>query len=308
MRARVLVLLLAALVAVLAGCGSDRGGGDSGGETAGSTVSVEVPDVVGQSLDAATQALVDAGLLTGTITDEVSDQPPGTVLTQSPAAGETVTSGSPVTLTVAARSALVTVPDLVGLTGADAANALSAAGLLVGETERVGATAPAGQILAQSPAPGSTVAGGSSVDVTVSDGSATVPDLVGLNETVATNLVLAAGLTVGTVAQKTSDKAPGTVVGQEPKAGAEASPGATVDMTVAVGQPLVPDVVGKPLQKAQNTLTDAGYVVVIQPADVAGEPGTVVTQDPAGGTALEPGQEVTLIVPLEPSSSPTPSG
>ena len=49
---------------------------------------VEVPDVTGQSEENARSALEGAGLRVGKVTREESDEAPGTVIEQSPAAGE----------------------------------------------------------------------------------------------------------------------------------------------------------------------------------------------------------------------------
>ena len=62
---------------------------------------VEVPDVTGDSEDNARSALEGAGLRVGKITREESDEAPGTVIEQSPAAGEEVDKGDAVDLTVA---------------------------------------------------------------------------------------------------------------------------------------------------------------------------------------------------------------
>ena len=66
---------------------------------------VEVPDVTGDSEDNARSALEGAGLRVGKITREESDEAPGTVIEQSPAAGEEVDKGDAVDLTVAQADA-----------------------------------------------------------------------------------------------------------------------------------------------------------------------------------------------------------
>jgi len=66
----------------------------------------------------------------------------------------------------------------------------------------------------------------------------TVPDVVGETEAAADALLVAAGLTTGTVTTATSDTvAAGLVISQSPAAGASVSPGSAVDVVVSTGTP-----------------------------------------------------------------------
>jgi serine protease len=66
---------------------------------------VAVPSVVGQAQTAATSALTGAGLVVGTVTTESSTTvPSGSVISQSPAAGTSVQSGTSVSLVVSSGS------------------------------------------------------------------------------------------------------------------------------------------------------------------------------------------------------------
>jgi len=89
---------------------------------------VEVPDVSGASEGNARSELEGAGLRAGEVTEEESAEEPGTVIEQSPAAGERVDRGSAVDLTVAAPTA---VPDVVDLTEEEARAELEDAGFEV---------------------------------------------------------------------------------------------------------------------------------------------------------------------------------
>ena len=75
---------------------------------------VPVPDVRGELQTAAALALVNAGLKTGAVTEQDSSQPPGTVLSEDPAAGSRVPMNSVVNLTVARRRQPPKVPRVVG--------------------------------------------------------------------------------------------------------------------------------------------------------------------------------------------------
>jgi serine/threonine-protein kinase len=110
---------------------------------------VDVPKVTGQTEDDARNAIEGAGLRVGTITREESTEDPGTVITQSPAAGKTVAKGSAVDLTVAKA---VKVPDVVDQSEDDATSTLEDAGFKVRVRDRA-TTNPEedGVVLEQSP-------------------------------------------------------------------------------------------------------------------------------------------------------------
>ena len=98
-----------------------------------------MPDVVGRPSDAATTSLTQAGLVAAP-REVPSGQPEGTVVAQSPKAGDRAAKGSRVqinvsggrtatsgttTTTATTQAATVSVPDLVGSTFADARRQLA---------------------------------------------------------------------------------------------------------------------------------------------------------------------------------------
>ena len=111
---------------------------------------VAVPDVDGETEDNARSAIEAAGLRVGKVTAEESDQDPGTVIDQSPAAGKQVAKGSAVNLTVAKA---VKVPDVVDQSEEDATTTLEDAGFQVRVRDRATTSAEEdGVVLEQSPA------------------------------------------------------------------------------------------------------------------------------------------------------------
>ena len=126
---------------------------------------VEVPDVTGSSQENASSALEGAGLRVGKITREESGEAPGTVLEQSPAAGEQVDKGAAVNLTVAEPTAI---PDVVDLTEEEAQAELEDAGFEVRVRDQA-ITDPAeeGIVLDQTPAAGEERRQGSRVTIVV---------------------------------------------------------------------------------------------------------------------------------------------
>jgi hypothetical protein len=117
-----------------------------------------VPAIVGMAVERARQALRGSRLEVGIVgNQETRTAHEGVVLAQSRAAGTTVTIGSAVDLVVATPQ-VVTVPNVIGLTSADAAAAIARAGLPVGPVERRLSTDTGGTVLAQSPPAGVAIA------------------------------------------------------------------------------------------------------------------------------------------------------
>ncbi len=129
-------------------------------------------------------------------------------------------------------------PDVLGQTPANAATAISGAGLspLRGADE-YSATVAAGLVSRQDPAAASQVAPLSTVTYVVSKGPApvSVPPIDGLTADAAATALNGAGL-VGVSSSVFSDAVPlGQVFGQSPAAGAAVAPGSNVSYVVSLG-------------------------------------------------------------------------
>ena len=276
---------------------------------------VAVPNVVGQSQANATSAIDDAGLTVGTVTSEASDTvPAGNVISQSPAAGSMVSSGSSVDFVVSLGPASIVVPDVVGFSRTVAEDRIAAAGLAVGAvTERADSTVPAGDVISQSPDAGVLAAPGSDVDLVVSLGPANVaaPDVTGQGRAAAENAIAAAGLVVGTVTEEANASVPdGDVISQNPTGGTLVAAGSAVDLVVSLGPAnvAVPNVTGQSRAAAESAIVAAGLAVgsVTEQADAAVPSGDVVSQDPSGGSLLPLGGAVNLVVSLGPANVAVP--
>jgi eukaryotic-like serine/threonine-protein kinase len=129
---------------------------------------VRVPDVSGDSLSGAEAALTAVGLAVGTTTQQVSTAPAGSVVSQSPAAGKSVRTGTKVNLTVAKTSDEVAVPKVVGESETQASAALGGAGFVPAVvTEATSEEGKVGAVLKQSPSAGRQARKGSTVTLTV---------------------------------------------------------------------------------------------------------------------------------------------
>jgi beta-lactam-binding protein with PASTA domain len=204
-------------------------------------------------------------------------------------------SGGGGTTTTTAQGA---VPAVIGLTEVKATTRITQAGLR-SQIKRQTSEKAKDTVISQSPAAGAHVDPGAVVTMIVSAGRSgvEVPDVVGLSTAAAVTKLRAAGFKVK-ASEVFSPKPRGTVVAQNPTAGARADKGSQVKLQVSKGQKRaeVPDVVGQPSADAQAALKNAGfaYSIVVVPSDQAR--GTVVSQAPAGGTTAPQGSKVRLNV------------
>ena len=132
---------------------------------------VEVPAVEGLAALEARERLAEAGFDVGVRHREGPEVAAGEVLEQSVAGGKEADEGSKILLTVGKGPGVVQTPNLVGLTYPQAEMELERAGLLLGGvSEAPSETVPAGLIVTQDPAAGTTLDPESYVQLTTSVG------------------------------------------------------------------------------------------------------------------------------------------
>ena len=138
---------------------------------------VEVPQITGITSEEAQAALAAVGLIGGSVTEEYSEEyDAGYVISQGKSAGSKLEKGSAVDYVVSKGSSKVEVPDLYGMTMAEAQQALSDLGLVSGAVTSGGhSDLPEGQVMSQTIAPGSHVDRGTAIDFQTSDGREVVP-------------------------------------------------------------------------------------------------------------------------------------
>ncbi len=277
--------------------------------------SVAVPSVVGTPQDAATSAIGGAGLSVSLAQVNDSTVPAGLVMSQAPVAGTHVPLGSAVVLTVSLGRAVATVPNLVGLPLSGAVSTVGSAGLNFGSVDLVShPTIPDGQVISQTPAAGTVVAPGTSVDFVISMGPepVPVPSVLGQSQSAAEATLVAASLTLGTVVFANDPVVPtGLVMLQGPAAGLTARPGSKVNLTLSLGPVMVtvPNVVGSAHVGAQTTLIGAGLAVgaLTQAFDAVVPLGSVISQVPAGGASAPLGSAVSLTLSKGPAPVTVPN-
>jgi beta-lactam-binding protein with PASTA domain/tRNA A-37 threonylcarbamoyl transferase component Bud32 len=307
----VLVVLLAALGVVVAFLGNSLGWWHLGGTTS----DFSMPNVVSEPLSEA-QAKLRADGLSVRVVDVTSPSPAGTVVRTKPPAGASVHKGSTVTLYVSSGTpspqptSQVTLPDVTSLDLATAEARLEALGMKV-DAVAVSSSAPMGQVVAESPPPGTAVAPGTTVTLDYSNGSGStgssstveVPNVAGDDVTTASNALGQAGLCVnGETRQSSNEIAAGYVIGTNPPAGTSVARGSCVELVVSSGpsEVTVRNVVGDTQSQATSILEDQGFVVAVQYQTISGadcnEEGVVLAQSPQGGTTAPPGSTVTITV------------
>jgi beta-lactam-binding protein with PASTA domain len=227
---------------------------------------VVVPDLTkAASRFAVEQQLQKAGLNPVPQVEKVTTGgKPGQIIAQSPAAGKKVSKNTLVTIQVVVGTGLVTAPNVVGMKVKDAAGALDAVGLKLGE------------MLPPPPDP----------DATIGSQIPPAGKQVHPGDAIAVFVVHAKG-GAGKAA------AGGAAAGGAAAGGAAGAGGANA----AGGKPApVPAVAGKSVADAAAALAAAGMLPVTVQRYDASKPGTLVRTVPAAGAKVPPGTTVTLIV------------
>jgi eukaryotic-like serine/threonine-protein kinase len=259
---------------------------------------IAVPNVIGQEEGTARQLLEDRGFDADTIS-RPSASPRGTVTEQEPIPGEKVDEGSTVVLTISSGPASVTMPDVQGLSEADATKQLTALGLLVDPEFAFSDTVPEGRAVGTDPGAGFSVNTGQTVKLVISRGSnkVEVPSVIGLQDNQALAQLQKANL-AGTVVLRDSEDPAGRVIAQSPNPGTMVNPGSPVTIFVSSGAISVPNVLGQDRASAVTALKRAGFVVAIdeQPTTDVAESNRVLNQFPPGGSRAQRGDTVTLSV------------
>jgi eukaryotic-like serine/threonine-protein kinase len=276
---------------------------------------VVVPNVVGQRAEIATQALQNRGFEVDAVPVTNADVPRDEVASQDPRPNTEAPEGSTVTINVSSGPGEAPVPTVAGLTTDEAQKRLTDAGFKPEVERAFSDEVDRGRVIDSSPPEGTTIELGSTVTLRVSRGPepVDVPNVVGDSEADARSALEALGLTVQTEQRETEDEDPGTVLAQNPAAGAQVDRGSTVTITVAQEPPPVevPDQVGETVDSARAALDDAGFQVRVRDQDTSDpeEDGVVLDQNPPGGEERPAGTRVTLVVGrlVEPESTPTPT-
>ena len=267
---------------------------------------VIVPDVTLIPFVEALQELQDQDLKV-TQRSEVNDTiPAGIVISTDPVAGTEVDVGETIIVVVSAGTEQFGVPEVVGLSEEVARALIDAQGFVVGAvTYTLTEDIPESTVISQSPSAGSEAEAGSSVDLVVSRGPASVeiPDVTGMSADAAQLELARVGFeAVSTDEEFSSDVTAGFVTRTDPEAGRVVSRETPIVIFVSTGpaNTTVPILIGMTLEDATAAAADADLVLLaggtIEVTAASGLVGFVAEQVPAAGETVEVGTQVTVRV------------
>ena len=197
-----------------------------------------------------------------------------------------------------------TVPSVVNMSIDAAQEQLVALGLIVVPKEiPIDGIAP-GVVYDQSPAAGATFQTGDSVILTFAPrtGTIMVPPIQGLLYDAAVSEAAAVGLTIEIAEERVDPTTPaGQVISQDPAATVMLPAGTAIRVVVSKGGPevAIPNVEGQAVEAAQQVLVGAPFLLNVTLAEETSSTvakGRVIRTDPAIGSKVASGSNVTLIV------------
>ncbi|WP_461882993.1 Stk1 family PASTA domain-containing Ser/Thr kinase [Fusicatenibacter sp.] len=206
----------------------------------------------------------------------------------------------------------VTVPDLTNKTEADAtalANSLNL-GVVNGGTE-ASDVIEAGKICRQDLTPETKVDKNATITYYVSSGKETVTiptGIVGAQKDAASSALTQLGLQVSTTEDFSDTVAEGYVISVDPAEGSQVSPESTVTLVISKGSKdqeeiEIRDVIGLDEETAKSILSNFNIIVKTGTSSRVAE-GEVMEVDPAVGTMVKKGSDVTIYI-NSPSAAPT---
>ncbi|WP_326753699.1 Stk1 family PASTA domain-containing Ser/Thr kinase [Streptomyces hirsutus] len=288
--AGVLVLVGAILIGRLAFSGDGGVGNDT----------VKAPNFRGLTKEAAKEQATNVDLILKFTEEPCEDQAKGNICDQNPAEGTSVEKESTVNLVVSTGAPKVEVPDVKGLSFADAEKSLKEKGFKTEKKSQESSDTP-DTVLSQDPEGGTTREKGTTITLTVARevSQVTVPNLLGSTPDAAKALLESKGLVLGAQTEEESTaQAEGTVFEQSLSPGTDVDRGSTVTIKIAKApaneKVTVPDINNQLLKDAQKMLQDVGLTV----GDIAGsqDPNArVITSDPPQGTEVDKGTVVRMV-------------
>lgn len=200
---------------------------------------VIVPDVVGESEERAQKLLADKELVVEAESQYDSNIEAGKVISTDPPAGTEVQEGTTVKMIVSLGAEKVKIPNIVGMTAAQAEAELAALGLIGQATEEY-SDKEAGTVISQKKKSGNKVDTGTVIEYTVSKGPeiqmVAVPTLTNKSREAAEQALTALGFSIGAVTEEhNSYVTPGKVISQSVAPGTEMPAGTAIDFVVSLG-------------------------------------------------------------------------
>jgi len=281
------VVLGIAMLALLPGLAACPGGGSD-----------EMPEVVAKPEAEARSQLEELGLSV-TVERKRDGGTPGTVIEQTPRAGEPIPDDGNVTIVVAdaAAGGPAAVPNVVGTPAREAEQQIVQAGFVRGAMTRQFSSEPVDTVIEQNPRAGTVAAPGSLVDLVVADNTmVNVPNVVGDEEGEALRKLTEGGLRMGEVERVLQGPgAVGRVLEQNPRAELMVLRDTPINLRVKEDAVQVPRVQGKLLKEVSTELLRSGLryrLAYRHEPNVPAE--TILHLSPQGGRLVARNSEVEL--------------
>ena len=268
---------------------------------------VKVPDVTGKTYEEAQKELnkYDLGIHKSTAPSDTVAK--GKIISQDPADGKKVKKHTTVNVVISSgeEAKTTTIPNVVGMSEADAEKALQAKNLVVKKGDPVYSdNVEQGEVVSVSPSEGAEVKEGTTVTLVISKGNqpATVPKLTGKSQSDAEAALSQAGLSGNATEDYSDTVEEGVIISQDTDAGKEVSKGTTIGYVVSKGPKMtvvtVPDLSYKDKNTAEKLLKQAGLTPEYIGEDYSDEypKGQVFYQSVSSGTQVEKGTTVKYMV------------
>ena len=191
----------------------------------------------------------------------------------------------------------VTVPNVVGMSQAQAEETLKAENLRVEIAETFDESVPVGKVASQTPEAGKTVKENRLITIYISKGGEEINmiDLVGKNQADAEKELAKLKIKIGKVISEYSDKPSGTILQQSINPNDKIKKGSTIDIVVSKGKEvkkaIVPDVSGLSMEQAKSLLEAEGFKVKVD-----GSSGNVISQSIPSDSQIDTGSVISITV------------
>jgi len=226
----------------------------------------------------------------------------GLVISQSPAAGKTVSTGTSIKIIVSAGAPPFSAPNVVGMTESEARSALTAVGLTVAVSYEY-SQKTLGVVLSQDVSGDTLVYRGDKITIIVSSGEnlKRIPSVTGMNRASAEKALVNAGFVVQVTEVYDESIAKDVIISQNPSENTSQAAGSTIYLTISLGpEPItVPNLLNISQSNADKTLRNLGLVISVSAEfnnDVSKD--MVFEQNPQPGTILSKGSIVFVTVSL----------
>lgn len=219
----------------------------------------------------------------------------------------------------AASNSIATVPPVENIPAENAKALLSLFDFnMVIKDEIYDSEIPEGFIIEQTPESGKNIPVGGDIEVIISRGPEVtfvlVPNLIGLSQEEALQILEENGLTRGSISGEYSDAfKENHIIDQDPEFNEEISPGGTVNLTISKGKEmiLIPNIIGRDYIEASSYLESLGLLVKSSKAPITEtstirEPGKIMDTIPSPGSEVQANSMVELIISTNESLLPVP--